>query len=283
MGVGAIIRQRREQLGLTQDVLAARIEISKPYLSNIETGRAKNPPTDSILVAMEKAMGFEPNQLVTLAHWERSPKDVRQRQEDLEAEVRKLRQVVRELLSGARKPNGSLDMDALGAGPAAKRQALPAEPSATRRDDDVSERIATPAGAMRAGRIVPIINKVAAGYPQHFTDLDYPPGVADDYLRCPDLDDPQAFALHVVGDSMEPIYHERDIVIFSPNTPARDGDDCFVRFEADCATTFKRFYQDDESTIRLQPLNNRYPAQSYPRQQITGLWPAVFRFERLRR
>ena len=33
---------------------------------------------------------------------------------------------------------------------------------------------------------VPIINKVAAGTPHGFTDLDYPAGVADDYLALPD-------------------------------------------------------------------------------------------------
>ena len=82
---------------------------------------------------------------------------------------------------------------------------------------------------------------------------------------------------------MEPLYHPGDIVVFSPNTPPRGGDDCFVRFEADGSSTFKRFYQDDDANIRLQPLNSRYPAQVYDRRQVTGLWPAVFRFERLLR
>lgn len=287
MGIGAIIRRRREQMELTQDALAPRVGISKPYLSNIETGRAKNPPTDSILVALERELGFDAGQLVAMAHWERSPQDVRQKQEELEAEVRQLRQVVRELLSGARQPNGSLDLNALKAGIVAGSEEgqtvdSPRTGELTHEPVDASPEAPPVSPFGGAGRIVPIINKVAAGYPQHFTDLDYPPGVADDYLRCPDLDDPQAFALHVVGDSMEPLYRERDIVIFSPNTPARDGDDCFVRFEADAAGTFKRFYQAGDA-IRLQPLNTRYPAQTYDRRQVTGLWPAVFRFEKLRR
>ena len=45
------------------------------------------------------------------------------------------------------------------------------------------------------GRLVPVINKVAAGYPVDFNDLDYPVGIADDYVRCPDIYDPNAFAL----------------------------------------------------------------------------------------
>ena len=57
MGLGAIVRQQRERLGMTQDVLAAKAGISKPYLSNIETGRAKNPPSDTKVVALEVALG----------------------------------------------------------------------------------------------------------------------------------------------------------------------------------------------------------------------------------
>ena len=130
--------------------------------------------------------------------------------------------------------------------------------------------------------MVPVINNVAAGYPHHFTDLDYPPGVADEYVRCPDVHDPQAFAAQVVGDSMEPDYREGDIVIFSPNLEFRSGDDCFVRFEEAGETTFKRVYQDDQDTLRLQPLNRAYPAQTHAREAITGLWPALFKLQRVR-
>ena len=261
MSLGEIIRRRREEVGLTQDQVAGQAGISKPYLSNIETGKAKNPPTDAVLGALERALKFDDFALRKLAHLARTPMDVRQEHELLEAEVHKLRGVIRELISGPRKASGALDLDAM---------------------TKTLERQSNIKG-ISAGVAVPIINKVAAGYPHHFTDLDYPPSVADEYIRCPDLHDPQAFAAHVVGDSMEPVYHEGDIVIFSPNTPARDADDCFVRFEGDGGTTFKRLYQDNEQTVRLQPLNNRYPAEIYPRERINGLWPAAFKIERLRR
>lgn len=261
MSLGEIIRQRRDELGLTQDQVAARIDISKPYLSNIETGKTKNPPTDGILRSLERFLNFGEQELTRLAHLARTPADVRQEHEMLEAEVQKLRSVLKELLNSPRTKSGSVDLD------------------------EISERIRaqTNVKTLSAGVAVPIINSVAAGYPHHFTDLDYPPSVADEYIRCPDMHDPQAFAARVVGDSMEPAYREGDIVIFSPNTPAKSGDDCFVRFEEDGCTTFKRLYQDQENTIRLQPLNSRYPGESFPREKISGLWPAVFRIERLRR
>ncbi|MGH7179453.1 MAG: S24 family peptidase, partial [Tepidisphaeraceae bacterium] len=136
------------------------------------------------------------------------------------------------------------------------------------------ERLATNA--------VPVINKVAAGYPRDFTDLSYPRGIADEYLSCPDVSDKDAFAARVHGDSMTPKYHEADIVIFSPGATVRDGDDCFVRFE-DGQTTFKRvFFENDESgqpVLRLQPRNERYRPQITPANRVSGLYRAVFRYE----
>jgi phage repressor protein C with HTH and peptisase S24 domain len=264
MSLGQIIRRHRDQLGWTQDRLAAAAGISKPYLSHIETGKAKNPPADGILQAMEKAMRLNKGALTKLAHLARTPSDVRDEHELLEAEVHRLRGVLKGLIH---RGEGE---------------------KATRSKRDVARLLKSSAGtgnvvAISAGGVVPIINRVSAGYPQEFTDLDYPPSVADEYIRCVDVHDAQAFAARVVGDSMEPDYREGDVVVFSPNTPARSGDDCFVRFADDGGTTFKRYYQDDEATIRLQPLNNRYPAEVYDRRKINGLWPAVLRIERVRR
>ena len=134
---------------------------------------------------------------------------------------------------------------------------------------------------LSAGRAVPVINSVAAGYPRNFTDLDYPPHVADDYVRCPDAGDPQAFAARVVGDSMAPAFRQGDIVVFSPNTPARDGQACFVRFADTGETTFKAVYREDDATLRLQPLNPAHTPQRVDSDEINGLYPAIFRIQRL--
>ena len=261
MSLGEIIRQRRESLGLTQDQLALQVNISKPYLSNIETGKAKNPPSDGVLTAIEGGLSFEAGELTRIAHLVRTPPDVRDEHELLEAEVQKLRSVIKALHATApRKAFGGVDLDAL------------------------AGQIRTESNTrhLSAGARVPVINKLSAGYPLHFTDLDYPPSVAEEYVRCPDIHDSQAFAARVVGDSMEPRYREGDIIVFSPAAPARTGDDCFIRFEGDGRTTFKRLYVDDEESIRLQPLNSKYPAETYSRNEVTGVWPAVLRIEQLR-
>jgi repressor LexA len=130
---------------------------------------------------------------------------------------------------------------------------------------------------------VPVINRVAAGYPRDFTDLSYPPKVADQYVGCPDVSDPDAFAARVHGDSMLPKYREGDIVIFSPALSPRSGDDCFIRFD-DGHTTFKRvFFESDEAggqpVLRLQPRNERYRPQIVASDQVTGIYKAVYRYQ----
>ncbi len=128
---------------------------------------------------------------------------------------------------------------------------------------------------------MPIINKVAAGYPTDFNDLDYPVGVADDYVRCPDLHDPNAFAVRVVGDSMEPKFHEGDIVVFSPAVEVHSGDDCFVRFTMPHETTFKRVFFEKNKKLRLQPRNDKYPPSIIEGDRVNGLYRAILRYEKL--
>jgi len=158
MSLGAIIRRRREELGMTQDLVAARVGISKPYLSNIETGKARNPPSDGVLRSLERALNFGASELLRIAHLAKTPSDIRDEHERLVAENQKLRGMIQAARRGeARKlpldgPGESLDSEA----------------------DLLS---------LSDGRVVPVINKVAAGYPHHFTDLDYPPSVADEYIR----------------------------------------------------------------------------------------------------
>jgi phage repressor protein C with HTH and peptisase S24 domain len=107
--------------------------------------------------------------------------------------------------------------------------------------------------------------------------------VADTYLSCPDVNDPDAFAARVFGDSMVPKYREGDIVIFSPKAAVKNGDDAFVRFADGNETTFKRvFYENDDKgrgIIRLQPRNEKYAPQVVPSEKLSGVWRAVFKYQ----
>ncbi len=258
MSLGQIIRQKREQLNLTLDEVSGHIGFSKPYLSTIETDKVKNPPSDELLKKLEKILEFEPGLLLHIAHMERLPSDIRQEYESAEAENQKWRQFIKNLIH--RKP----DAGELGT--------LLADNNL-----DVDQAKAS----LAAGRMVPIINKVAAGYPSDFNDLDYPAGVADDYVRCPDVHDPNAFAVRVVGDSMEPKFREGDIVVFSPAAEVHNGDDCFVRFAMPHETTFKRVFFEPKNKVRLQPRNEKYSPTIIDGKRINGLYRAVIKYEKL--
>lgn len=269
--LGTKLRRQRRRLGLTLDELAGRTGISKPYLSLIETGRVPNPPSDEKLRRLEQSLGFASNELLTQAHLQRTPKDVRV--------------MLQKLLAGA----GQHDNGRNGG----KHSATASESSTATIDLDsaylsgvLHQLVDQSAGNVEqvATNAVPVINRVSAGYPKDFTDLNYPRGVADDYVGCPDVRDKDAFAARVHGDSMTPKYREGDIVIFSPAAGPRSGDDCFVRF-GDGHTTFKRvFFENDpagQPVLRLQPRNEKYRAQLIPPQDITGIYKALFRYQRI--
>ena len=258
MSLGQIIRKKREQLNMTLDEVSNRIAFSKPYLSTIETGKVKNPPSDELLTRLEKILEFEPGLLLHIAHIEGLPTDVRQEYESAEAESQKWRQVVKNLV------DEKVD--------ASRLSELLTESKLSIKQDKLP---------LAAGRLVPVINKVSAGYPSDFNDLDYPVGIADDYIRCPDMHDPNAFAVRVVGDSMEPKFREGDIVIFSPAAEVHNGDDCFVRFAMPHETTFKRVFFESENKIRLQPRNEKYSPTIVDGKRINGLYRAVVKHEKL--
>jgi len=277
--MGKKLRRQRVRLALTLDDLAARTGISKPYLSLIETGRVPNPPSDEKLRRLEGALQFTPGELVSQAHLQRTPRDVR-------AVLQKLlsRRDGRKRAKEESPPKSGSSENPANAPP-------PDNPAAVNLDDAYLSGILQDLVEKSAGNVepiptnsVPVINRVSAGYPRDFTDLSYPPSVADAYVSCPDLADNNAFAARVHGDSMMPKYHEGEIVIFSPAVDPASGDDCFVRF-ADGHTTFKRiFFEQDEQkrdVIRLQPRNERYRPQVVPADQITGLYKAVFRYQKV--
>jgi repressor LexA len=258
MSLGQIIRRKREQLNLTLDEVSSRAGFSKPYLSTIETGKVKNPPGDELLRKLEKILEFEPGLLLHIAHLEGLPSDIRQEYESAEAENQKFRQFLKNLIH---KKTSVKKLDALLA------------------EDNLG--IEQEKASLAAGRMVPVINKVAAGYPADFDDLDYPAGVADDYVRCPDIHDTNAFAVRVVGDSMEPKFREGDIVVFSPAAEVHNGDDCFIRFAEPHETAFKRVFFEPDNKVRLQPRNDNYPPLIVDGKRINGLYRAVIKYEKL--
>ena len=258
--LGHIIRARRRALRLTLQQLADMACCAKSYLSQIENDRRASPPSESLLRRVEQALRLEPGELVAKRRWHETPPEIRHDYEDLQRKnllARRLAALVR--AQGLDQIHASGEL----------RRLINRFTGA----HDGPEPIPLPVQ-------VPIINKVSAGYPTEFTDLGYPARVADEYISTPDLYDPQAFAARVVGDSMEPDYHEGDVVVFSPERDAVSGSDCFVRLCRDDETVFKRVYFERDGSgdelIRLQPTNPAYPPRVVQREEVDGLYAAVY-------
>ncbi len=76
---------------------------------------------------------------------------------------------------------------------------------------------------------IPVIGHAQAGGNGYFDDAGYPVGAGWDEVAFPDLGDPNAYALEIAGDSMEPVYRDGDIVVVSPAASLRRGDRVVAR------------------------------------------------------
>ena len=276
--------------------LAELAECTKGYLSQLETGVREKPPSDELLLRLERALGFETGELVRVAHWQATPAQVKRALKRYASQEAAMRELIDALRTGAQQQDGqavNARLDELYRSGTLDRligrmglNDENDEADGASDDSDASTIRLVPGGGVE----VPVINSVRACYPTEFTDLGYPARVADEYVRAPDVSDPDAFAARVVGDSMEPEYREGDIVIFSPMRDVVSGCDCFARLEPDQESTFKRVFFEEagdrasertasgegaEGLIRLQPLNAKYPAQVVQRERVAGLYAAV--------
>lgn len=276
--------------------LADAAGCAKSYVSQVERG-VRNPPSEQILRAWEKALRVPAGTLVDAACWQRglaaggaTVRNALAQAAQRDAAVERLRATLEAKAARGEAGLSGAEVERLlaafgGGAPVARGQASGASAKGGEGPPAVVARGAGGAAGVSARVLVgvpaevPLINSVAAGYPREFTDLGYPARVADQYVRCVDVHDPDAFAARVVGDSMEPDYREGDVVVFSPARALKSGMDCFARLEPDHDSTFKRVYfergADGAELIRLQPLNSKYPPRTLPREQVAGLYAAV--------
>jgi len=123
-------------------------------------------------------------------------------------------------------------------------------------------------------RLIPVVSRVAAGDPATFTDGEFPPGFAEEFVPAPaDIDDVNAFALRVRGDSMAPRFRDGDVVICSPARAPENGDAVVAKVR-DEETTCKILYLDNKNVV-LSPVNPRYPAQVYQASEVNWVYPVV--------
>ena len=76
---------------------------------------------------------------------------------------------------------------------------------------------------------VPLVGLAQAGAGGFFDDAGFPVGHSWDLVELPVRTGESAYALQVQGDSMLPIYRDRDVLIVEPGAPVRVGDRVVVK------------------------------------------------------
>lgn len=109
---------------------------------------------------------------------------------------------------------------------------------------------------------VPLISWTTAGRWADVQDP-FPPGGAEEWLATTATVGPSAFALRVVGDSMEPKIPDGSIVIIDPAVQHAHGKIVLAKRTQDQQATLKQLWYDG-ATPRLRPLNDRYPILEMP-------------------
>ncbi|MBI1208466.1 MAG: helix-turn-helix transcriptional regulator [Azospirillum sp.] len=128
-------------------------------------------------------------------------------------------------------------------------------------------------GDHRAGGMVqrvPVIGYAQAGDSGYFDDAGYPVGSGWDELLFPNLGDPNAYALEVNGDSMEPVYRDGDTVIVSPSASLRRGDRVVVKTTAG-EVLAKQLLRESATRIELKSVNPLHPDRVIPRAEVAWI------------
>jgi len=86
----AALKRLRERAGLSQKALAARIEMTGSYISQLESG-SRRAPRPKVVTRICKALGVAERRLQELAALERSPAPIRKRLERADRERGKVR------------------------------------------------------------------------------------------------------------------------------------------------------------------------------------------------
>jgi transcriptional regulator with XRE-family HTH domain len=132
-------------------------------------------------------------------------------------------------------------------------------------------------------RAIPVLGPMGGAYPSDFGIDGEPLAEVEDYVFVPRIDDERAFALHVLGDSMErrenPCFREGDIVVFSGQGEVRSRDFVFARLEGH-RPIFRQVFFDATGGVRLQPLNLSFPPVTYPRAEVVQMWRLVAHLQR---
>jgi len=93
-----------------------------------------------------------------------------------------------------------------------------------------------------------------------WTDGSHPAGHSDEYALS-NTKDPNAFFVRATGESMTNPnggINEGDLLLVEPSQPIENGDIVFCRHDEE-GCSVKRYFKQDDDTVVLAPMNERYP------------------------
>lgn len=114
--------------------------------------------------------------------------------------------------------------------------------------------------------LIPVVGMAQLGTDGYFEAMDYPVGHGDGYIRI-SSDDPNAYALKVVGNSMEPRIRSGEFVIIEPNKTYMAGDEVLVRTVSG-KSMIKVFMYARDGMVRLLSVNDAHPPLSIAESDI---------------
>ncbi len=135
--------------------------------------------------------------------------------------------------------------------------------------------LASSAGTRTISRRVPLIGLAQAGSDGYFDDGGFPVGGGWDEVSLPEIADPNAYALEISGESMEPVFRDGDLVIVSPSAPIRRGDRVVVRTK-DGQVMAKQLARRSARRVDLKSLNPEHADYSFDLSDVTWMHRIVW-------
>jgi Predicted transcriptional regulator len=118
-------------------------------------------------------------------------------------------------------------------------------------------------------REVPVLGNTQLGHGGYWSELQYPVGNGDGYIRWPSYDK-EAYALKCVGDSMVPRIKEGEYVIIEPNHNYHPGDEVLVVTE-DGEVMVKTFLFERDGFYHLLPVNEDHAPVRVAKLKVTQI------------
>ena len=127
-----------------------------------------------------------------------------------------------------------------------------------------------PLSSMRLPNRIPLVGLAQAGGDGFFDDAGFPVGGSWDEVSVPEIGDPNAYALEISGESMEPVFRDGDMVVVSPMAPLRRGDRVVAK-TWNGEVMAKELVRKSAKRVELKSLNPAHRDRSFDITEIAWL------------